>query len=89
VKQLNTQVGPALRTLPGLTASLKTSVAHLNTVLVSANDAYGNDSHFSRQLERLMTQLNDMAQSFRALADLLTSHPEALIRGRTNSGVQQ
>jgi paraquat-inducible protein B len=71
-----------------LTDSLKTSVAHLNTVLVSANDAYGDNSHFSRQLERLMGQLNDMAQSFRALADLLTSHPEALIRGRTNSGIE-
>ena len=89
VKQLNTEAGPALRSLPALTAGLKTSVEHLNTVLVSANSAYGNDSHFSRQLERLMSQLNDMAQSFRSLADLLTSHPEALIRGRTNSGVQQ
>jgi paraquat-inducible protein B len=88
VKQLNTETGPALRSLPGLTDSLKTSVAHLNTVLVSANDAYGDNSHFSRQLERLMGQLNDMAQSFRALADLLTSHPEALIRGRTNSGIE-
>ena len=86
VKQLNTEAGPALRSLPGLATSLKTSVGHLNTVLVSANSAYGDDSHFSRQLERLMTQLNDMAQSFRSLADLLTSHPEALIRGRTNSG---
>jgi paraquat-inducible protein B len=89
VKQLNTQAGPALHSLPELTAELKTSVGHLNTVLVSANSAYGEDSHFSRQLERLMTQLNDMAQSFRSLADLLTSHPEALIRGRTNSGVEQ
>jgi paraquat-inducible protein B len=89
VKQLNTEAGPTLRSLPALTSSLKSSVAHLNTVLVSANTAYGDNSHFSRQLERLMGQLNDMAQSFRALADLLTSHPEALIRGRTNSGVQQ
>jgi paraquat-inducible protein B len=89
VKQLNTETGPALRSLPGLTNSLKSSVAHLNTVLVSANDAYGDNSHFSRQLERLLSQLNDMAQSFRALADLLTSHPEALIRGRTNPGIEQ
>jgi paraquat-inducible protein B len=89
VTQLNAQAGPALRSLPGLAAGLKTSVSHLNTVLVSANSAYGDDSHFSRQLDRLMAQLNDMAQSFRSLADLLTSHPEALIRGRPNSGVQQ
>ena len=89
VKQLNTQVGPALRSLPGLTAQLKSAAGNLNTVLVSANSTYGGDSHFSRQLQQLMVQLNDMAQSFRALSDLLTSHPEALIRGRTNTGTEQ
>lgn len=86
---MNSEAGPTLHSLPGITAGLKTSVAHLNTVLVSANTAYGTDSHFSRQLERLMSQLNEMAQSFRALADLLTSHPEALIRGRSNTGTGQ
>jgi paraquat-inducible protein B len=89
MKQLNTEMGPTLKSLPVLTAGLKASMGHLNDVLVSVNSAYGGDSHFSRQLERLMTQLNDMAQSFRALADLLTSHPEALIRGRTGTGVQE
>jgi paraquat-inducible protein B len=89
VRQLNTQVGPALKSLPALTAQLKSAAGNLNTVLVSANSTYGGDSHFSRQLQQLMAQLNDMAQSFRALSDLLTSHPEALIRGRTNAGVEQ
>jgi paraquat-inducible protein B len=89
VKQLNTDVGPALKSLPQLTRKLNGAVANLNTVLVSANSAYGNNSHFSRQLDQLMAQLNDMALSFRSLADLLASHPEALIRGRTNTGVQQ
>lgn len=89
VKQLNTQVGPALKSLPVLTAQLKSATGNLNALLVSANGAYGGDSHFSRQLSQLMTQLNDMAQSFRALSDLLTSHPEALIRGRANTGVEQ
>ncbi|MCB8876090.1 PqiB family protein [Acidisoma silvae] len=89
VKQLNTEVGPALKSLPGLTKQLKAASVNLNTMLVSANSTYGGDSHFSRQLEQLMTQLNDMTQSFRALSDLLTSHPEALIRGRTNAGVEQ
>lgn len=89
VRQLNTQVGPALKSLPGLTAQLKAAAGNLNTVLMSANTTYGGDSRFSRQLEQLMAQLNEMAQSFRALSDLLTSHPEALIRGRTNTGVEQ
>jgi paraquat-inducible protein B len=89
VKELNAQVGPALKSLPVMTAQLKAAAGNLNKVLISANSAYGSDSRFSRQLEQLMTQLNDMAQSFRALSDLLTSHPEALIRGRTNSGIEQ
>ncbi|HTI02293.1 MAG TPA: MlaD family protein [Acidisoma sp.] len=89
VKQLNTDVGPALKSLPQLTKQLKTAVGSLNTVLVSANTGYGADSHFSRQLDRLMAQFNDMAQSFRTLADLLASHPEALLRGRTNTGMEK
>lgn len=89
VKQLNTDVGPALKSLPQLTKQLKTAVGSLNTVLVSANTGYGADSHFNRQLERLMMQFNDMAQSFRALADLLASHPEALLRGRSNTGTEK
>lgn len=89
VKQLNTDVGPALKSLPQLTRQLNTAVGSLNTVLVSANTGYGADSRFNRQLDRLMVQFNDMAQSFRALADLLASHPEALLRGRTNTGTEK
>ncbi|MDE2517343.1 MAG: MCE family protein [Rhodospirillales bacterium] len=88
VKQLNTDVAPALKTLPQLTRELNGAVGNLNKMLKSADHSYGGQSHFSHQLDRLMTQLNDMALSFRALADLLASHPEALIRGRTQTGVQ-
>jgi paraquat-inducible protein B len=89
VKQLDTQAGPALKSLPALTAQLNSAAGNLNNMLVSANSAYGNDSRFSRQLEQLMVHLNDMTESFRALSDLLTSHPEALIRGRTKAGIEQ
>jgi paraquat-inducible protein B len=36
----------------------------------------------------MMAQLTDAVRSFQALADLLTRHPEALVRGRTDAGVQ-
>ena len=39
-----------------------------------------------RGLDRLMPQLTDTVRSIRALTDLLSRHPEALIRGRTNTG---
>ena len=35
-----------------------------------------------------MAQMTDAVRSFQALADLLTRHPEALVRGRTGSGAQ-
>src|SRR5205807_1391879 len=38
--------------------------------------------------ERLMAQLNDAVHSFQGLADLLTQHPEALVRGRAGSASQ-
>jgi paraquat-inducible protein B len=87
VKHMDTGMSPTMKKLPALTAGLETALTRLTQVLASANAGYGDNSHFSRQLDRLMTQLNGMAQSFRALSDLLTRHPEALIRGRTG-GVQ-
>ena len=56
--------------------------------LASVDRGYGDNSRFSRDVEKLMLQLNDTARSLRALADLLTRHPEALIKGRASQGVQ-
>ena len=39
-----------------------------------------------RDIDRLLPQITDAARSIRALADLLSRHPEALIKGRTNTG---
>jgi paraquat-inducible protein B len=86
LKRLDAGLAPALRQLPALAASLQGTLTQANKLLVSADTGYGNNSKFSRDLERLMLQLNEMARSFRALADLLSRHPEALIRGRTNTG---
>jgi paraquat-inducible protein B len=33
-----------------------------------------------------LPQITDAARSIRALTDLLSRHPEALIKGRTNTG---
>ncbi len=51
----------------------------------SVDTGYGNDTQFHRDLDRMMAQLTDAVRSFKALADLLTRHPEALVRGRTES----
>ena len=88
VKRLDAGASPALKQLPGLASNLQSTLTQANKLLASADTGYGDNSRFSRNLDRLMLQLNDMARSFRALADLLTRHPEALIRGRTDTGAE-
>jgi paraquat-inducible protein B len=86
VKSLNTGVGPAMKQLPAIASDLQATVAKTDNLIGSATAGYGQDSKFNRDVDRLMVQLNDTARALRALADLLTRHPEALVRGRTNSG---
>ena len=74
--------------LPAMAANLETSVRNTNKLIASLDSTYGADSRFSRDVGRLMSQLSDAARSIRVLADLLSRHPEALIRGRTDQGVQ-
>ena len=82
--QLDTNTAPALKQLPQVTASLEKTLTNVNKLVLSMNSGYGGDTQFNRDLERLLVQANDAVRSFRALADLLARHPEALIKGRTN-----
>jgi paraquat-inducible protein B len=84
--KLDAGAAPALARLPEISADLQETLAKANRLAGSLNGAYGGDSRFSRELDRLLPQLNEMARSFRALADLLARHPEALIKGRTDPG---
>jgi paraquat-inducible protein B len=77
---------PALARLPAIAADLQDTLAKASRLVGSANSAYGGDSKFNRELERLLPQLTETARAFRALADLLSRHPEALIKGRTSTG---
>ena len=85
-RKLNAGASPALARLPKISADLQDTLANANKLTGSVTAAYGNDSKFSRELDRLMPQLNETARAFRALADLLARHPEALIQGRTSTG---
>ena len=82
MQKLNVDSGPALKRLPAMANQLEGSLAKVNKLAGSLNNAYGDESRFSRELDRLLPQLNDMTRSLRALADLLARHPEALIKGR-------
>jgi paraquat-inducible protein B len=82
VRQLNSNTGPALRQLPALMTDLQKTLINVDKLFVSLNSGYGDDTKFSRDLGRLMVQLDEAVRSFRSLADMLTQHPEALIKGR-------
>jgi paraquat-inducible protein B len=88
MKSLNTDMGPALKQLPQIVNSLQSTLKQSDQLMRSVNTGYGDNTQFHRDLDRLMAQLNDAVRSFQALADLLVRHPEALVRGRTDSGVQ-
>jgi paraquat-inducible protein B len=83
---LNAGAGPAMKRLPEIATGLQEAVTRANRVLQSVDAGYGDNSKFYRNLDRLLVQLNDAAQSIRVLSDILARHPEALLRGRTDSG---
>jgi paraquat-inducible protein B len=85
-RKLDTDATPALKRLPAIAQELQEAVTKANKLIGSVDQGYGNQSKFHRDLDRLIPQLTDTARSIRALADLLSRHPEALIKGRTNTG---
>ena len=86
--KLDTDMGPFLKQLPEIATSLEATLKQTNQLERSVDRGYGNDAQFHRDLDRLMIQLTEAVRSFQALANLLTRHPEALLRGRTDSGTQ-
>jgi paraquat-inducible protein B len=89
VKRTDAGLAPVLRRLPEMSADLQQTLSRASHLVGSADSAYGSNSQFQRDLERLMAQLNDTARSIRLLADFLDRHPEALIRGRTAQGADR
>jgi paraquat-inducible protein B len=87
VENLNHGVSALTPRLPAIAAGLEDSVKRTDKLIASLDSGYGTDSRFSRDVSRMMSQLSDAARSIRVLADLLSRHPEALIRGRTDQGV--
>ncbi len=85
-RKLDTDATPALKRLPEIAQQLQDAVSKANRLIGSVDRGYGDQSKFHRDLDRLMPQLTDTARSLRALTDLLTRHPEALLTGRTNTG---
>ncbi len=89
VRRTDAGLSPLMRRLPEVSNDLQQTLHGANQLVGSVNTGYGANSQFSRDLERLMAQLNDGVRSIRLLADFLDRHPEALIRGRANTGAER
>jgi paraquat-inducible protein B len=85
---LDNGLTPALRQLPDIATGLQKTLTNTTRLVQSLDTGYGDNTQFSRDLGRLMVQLNEAMSSIRALADLLSRDPEALIKGRPTAGVQ-
>ncbi len=68
--------------LPELVSGLQKTLTSANKLVLSLDSGYGDNTKFSRDLDRLLVQANDSLRSISALSDLLARHPEALIKGR-------
>ena len=88
IENLDHGVSSLSSRLPAIATSLDSTVKRTDKLITSLESGYGDDSRFNRDVGRMMSQLSDAARSIRVLADLLSRHPEALIRGRTDQGVQ-
>ena len=88
VHKLDNGVSPALTQLPALTNQLSRTIGNADKLVQSVNSGYGDNTKFNRDIQRMLAQLNDTLQSVRALADILTRHPEALIKGRPQGGLE-
>jgi paraquat-inducible protein B len=87
-RKLDKGLTPTLTQLPALTAELTRTVGNANKLVQSVNAGYGDNTKFNRDLDRMMAQLNDTLRAVRSLADLLTRHPEALIKGRPEGALE-
>jgi paraquat-inducible protein B len=85
---VNKNAEPLLRRLPQIANELEGTVEHANRLVGSLDDSHGPGSQFGRDLNRMLGQLSDAARSVRILADMLSRHPEALIRGRDDQEVR-
>ncbi|MDY0885482.1 intermembrane transport protein PqiB [Dongia soli] len=88
VRELNTGTGPAFKQLPQVMMGLQKTMTNVDRLFLSLNTGYGDNTKFSRDLQRLIVQLNEAVRSFRSLADMLVQHPEAFIKGRPAGGLE-
>lgn len=89
IVSLNTMLGNAdalVRQLNGDVApQVVTALQDVRKTLRSADGALASDAPLQQDLRRMLQELTRSAASLRTLTDYLERHPEALLRGKTDS----
>jgi paraquat-inducible protein B len=88
VRHLDQGAAPALKRLPAISAELQAALTQVKSLAGSLSAGSASDSKFARDLDEVLMQVSDTAQSVRMVADLLARHPEALIRGRAGRAAE-
>ncbi|MGE0226667.1 MAG: intermembrane transport protein PqiB [Acetobacteraceae bacterium] len=88
VRRLDNGLAPVMKQLPEIATGLQKTTIGAARLMQSVDNAYGDNTKFSRDLDRLLLQLNDAVRSIRSLADLLARHPEALVKGRPGARLE-
>ena len=83
IKNVDAGTKPALKRLPAIAAEQQATLSQVKALTGSVSAGSSGDSKTGRDLDRVLIQAAEAAQSVRMLADLLSRHPEALIRGRS------
>lgn len=81
----NLDEGPSAELLQELRVTLgaaQKALADFSALTVQAKGSFDQNSPMRQNMQRALAEIEDAAQSFRALAELLQRKPEALLRGK-------
>jgi paraquat-inducible protein B len=88
VQNVDGQVNPVVTNFVQTAETARQALEQAKETLAVAKDDFAEDSELYRSAVNALDELAGAARSIRILADLLEQHPEALLQGKTTTGVQ-
>jgi paraquat-inducible protein B len=86
VGNLNNQVNPMSTNIQESFKAAKAALEQAQKTLAAVEGVTGDASSLRYQMGEALEQISDAARSLRVTAEYLDQHPEALIRGKKESG---
>jgi len=86
VQNLDHRVGPLTSSMDESFKAARAALEQAQKTLVTAEGVAGDASALRYQVSEALEQISDAARSLRVTSDYIDQHPEALIRGKHESG---